>query len=201
MGMVFGRIPVETPKYEVLKSTNEYEIRKFPPSIVAEITYNPSEMKGNDVDGGFTILASYIGAFGNPKNTKTEQIAMTAPVITQTAPKSEKISMTAPVVTKSSGEKEVTMQFILPSKYKSVEEVPKPVDERVVVRAEGEKKYGVVRFNGVAGDEKVSVMVEKLKKGLEKDGYKVVGEYLLARYNPPWTLPMFRTNEVMIPVE
>uniref|UniRef100_A0A5B6YFV9 Heme-binding-like protein n=1 Tax=Davidia involucrata TaxID=16924 RepID=A0A5B6YFV9_DAVIN len=197
MGMVFGKICVETPKFEVVQSTDEYEIRKYSPSVVAEVTYDPSQFKGNK-DGGFTVLANYIGALGNPQNTKPEKIAMTAPVITKS---SEKIAMTAPVVTKTGEEKMVTMQFILPSKYTKAEEVPKPVDERVVIGEEGERKYGVVRFGGSATEEVVEGKVEKLKNNLERDGYKVIGEFVLARYNPPWTLPAFRTNEIMIPIE
>ncbi|GAA0165866.1 hypothetical protein LIER_21156 [Lithospermum erythrorhizon] len=197
MGMVFGKIKVATPKYEIIKSTMDYEVRKYFPSVIAQVTYDPSDMKG-DKDGGFSLLASYIGAFGNPKNTKQQPIAMTSPVITK---KSEKIDMTVPVVTKNEGTL-VTMQFILPEEYKKVEETPKPLDERVVVREEAERKYGVVTFSGVASDEVVEGKVGKLRKCLEKDGFKVVGDFVLARFNPPWiTLPMFRTNEVMIPVE
>ncbi|KAJ0027829.1 hypothetical protein Pint_35263 [Pistacia integerrima] len=198
MGMVFGKISVETPKFEVIQSTADYEIRKYAPSVVAQVTYEPSQFKGNK-DGGFSVLANYIGALGNPQNTKPEKIAMTAPVIT----KSEKIAMTAPVVTTGGGDekKMVTMQFILPDKYTKAEEAPQPVDERVVIREEGERKYAVVRFGGVATDEVVEEKVDKLKKSLERDGFKITGEFLLARYNPPWTLPSFRTNEVMIPVE
>ncbi|KAK7349936.1 hypothetical protein VNO77_07843 [Canavalia gladiata] len=200
MGLIFGKITVETPKYEVIKSTSDYEIRKYGPSVVAEVTYDPSDFKGNK-DGGFTLLANYIGALGNPQNTKPEKIAMTAPVITKDS--GEKIAMTAPVVTKDDeGEnKMVTMQFILPAKYEKAVEAPKPIDERVVIREEGEKKYGVVKFGGVATEKVVKEKVEKLKLNLEKDGFKVLGDFLLARYNPPWTLPMYRTNEVMIPVE
>ncbi|KAL5072978.1 hypothetical protein RYX36_011962 [Vicia faba] len=197
MGMVFGKIGVETPKYEVIKTTQDYEIRKYAPSVAAEVTYDPSQFKG-DKDGGFMILANYIGALGNPQNTKPEKIAMTAPVITKDS--AEKIAMTAPVVTNERN-KMVTMQFILPASYEKAEEVPKPIDERVVIREEGERKYGVVKFGGVASDEVVKEKVEKLKLSLEKDGFKVVGDFLLGRYNPPWTIPMFRTNEVMIPVE
>lgn len=197
MGMVFGKIGVETPKYEVIKTTPDYEIRKYAPSVAAEVTYDPSQFKGNR-DGGFMILANYIGALGNPQNTKPEKIAMTAPVITKDS--AEKIAMTAPVVTNERN-KMVTMQFILPASYGKVEDAPKPIDERVVIREEGERKYGVVKFGGVASDEVVKEKVEKLKLSLEKDGFKVVGEFLLGRYNPPWTIPMFRTNEVMIPVE
>lgn len=191
-----GKINVETPKYDVIQSTPDYEIRKYASSVIAEVTYDPTDLKG-DKDGGFKILANYIGAFGNPQNTKPEKIAMTAPVITKI---SEKIAMTAPVVTKE-GDKLVTMQFILPSKYSKAEDAPKPVDDRVVIREEGERKFGVVKFSGVAGDQVVKEKAEELKKCLERDGHKIIGEYELARYNPPFTLPPFRTNELMIPLE
>ncbi|XP_022767641.1 heme-binding-like protein At3g10130, chloroplastic [Durio zibethinus] len=200
MGLILGKITVETPKYEVVHSSADYEIRKYPPSVVAEVTYDPSQFKG-DKDGGFSVLANYIGALGNPQNAKPEKIAMTAPVITKSpGSESEKIAMTAPVVTK--GDKNmVTMQFLLPAMYKGAEEAPKPLDERVVIREEGERKYGVVKFGGVATDKVVEEKVDNLRKSLERDGHKVIGQFLLARYNPPWTIPAFRTNEVMIPVD
>ncbi|KAG5071498.1 hypothetical protein AAZX31_03G067100 [Glycine max] len=186
MGLVFGKISVETAKYEVIKSTSEYEIRKYAPSVVAEVTYDPSQFKGNK-DGGFMILANYIGAVGKPQNTKPEKIAMTAPVITKDSVggDGETIAMTAPVVTKEGGgegeegnknNKMVTMQFVLPAVYGKAEEAPKPTDERVVIREEGERKYGVVKFGGVASEQVVREKVEKLRESLEKDGFKVVGE-------------------------
>ncbi|KAL8094246.1 heme-binding-like protein At3g10130, chloroplastic [Apium graveolens] len=200
--LLFGKIIVETPKYEVLKSTTNYEIRKYLPNVVAQVKYTPSQFNG-DKDGGFKLLANYIGVFGNPLNKAPQKIAMTTPVITKLS--SEKIQMTTPVVTKSSGgegdDEEIVMQFILPSKYTKAEEVPEPVDERVVIREEGEKKYGVVKFGGTATEEVVEEKVGKLKECLEKDGVKVVGEYLLGRFNPTWTLSRFKTNELMIPVE
>lgn len=208
MGTIFGKISVETPKFEVLHTSPDYEIRKYSPSIVAQVTYDPAQLGGYR-DGGFSILANYIGALGQPQNKKPEKIAMTAPVITQSSESAaEKIAMTAPVITETASVAEkgdeammVTMQFVLPAKYNKVEEAPVPVDKRVVIREEVEKRYGVVRFSGVATDKVVENRVEKLKKSLERDGYKVVGQFLLARYNPPWTLPAFRTNEIMIPIE
>ncbi|XP_073009060.1 heme-binding-like protein At3g10130, chloroplastic [Typha latifolia] len=196
MGMMLGKITVETPKYELLHSSSDYEIRHYSPSVIAEVTYDPAQLRG-DRDGGFMVLAGYIGALGQPKNSKPEKIAMTAPVITKSP---EKIAMTAPVVTRG-GAGEVTMQFVLPSKYQRKEDAPVPLDERVVIKEEGEKKYGVVKFSGVATDKVVEGKVDKLKACLERDGYKVIGEFILARYNPPWTLPPLRTNEVMIPIE
>ncbi|KAL8476364.1 hypothetical protein ACS0TY_028877 [Phlomoides rotata] len=148
MGMAFGKIGVKTPKHEVITTTDDYKVRKY------------------------LILANYIGAFGKPQNKCPESIAMTAPVITKTA-SSEAIAMTAPVVTKG-GREEVMMRFILPSKYVKAEDAPRPVDERVVIREEGEKKYMVVRFSGVARENVVSKKVEELRKCLERDGYNVV---------------------------
>ncbi|KAF8110651.1 hypothetical protein N665_0081s0080 [Sinapis alba] len=237
MGMVFGKIVVETPKYTVAKSGDGYEVREYPPAVAAEVTYDPSEFKG-DKDGGFQVLAKYIGVFGKPENqkpekvavsspTEGEKIAMTSPVITKEGEKismtspvitkegekiamtspvitkeGEKIEMTSPVVTKEGGKKKtVTMQFLLPEMYKKAEEAPRPTDERVVIREEGGRKYGVVTFSGSAGERVVSEKVKKLTSDLERDGFKITGEFVLARYNPPWTLPPFRTNEVMIPIE
>ncbi|KAF8089041.1 hypothetical protein N665_0520s0039 [Sinapis alba] len=201
MGMVFGKIAVETPKHTVVKSGDGYEIREYPPAVAAEVTYDPSEFKG-DKDGGFMVLAKYIGVFGKPENQKPEKIAMTAPVITK---EGEKIAMTAPVVTKEGGgggeKKTVTMQFLLPEMYKKAEDAPHPTDERVVIKEEGGRKYGVVTFSGTAAESVVSEKVKKLRSDLERDGFKITGDFVLARYNPPWTLPPFKTNEVMIPVE
>ncbi|KAF2288575.1 hypothetical protein GH714_008700 [Hevea brasiliensis] len=64
--------------------------------------------------------------------------------------------------------KMVTVQFLLPAKHK--EEAPKPTDERVI-REEG-RGYGVVNFADVAADQVMKEKVEKLKKSLERDGYK-----------------------------
>ena len=86
MGMMLGKITVETPKYKTLEKKDEIEIREYEPSVVCEVTYDPKEMKRGR-DGGFMILAGYIGAIGTPCNKKGseggEKIAMTAPVITQ----------------------------------------------------------------------------------------------------------------------
>lgn len=214
MGTVLGRISVETPKYKVLSKSPDYEIREYQPSVVAEVTYDPSQMSRGR-DGGFMILANYIGAVGKPNNikpesqTEGEKIAMTAPVIThESSPQSQSIAMTAPVMTAEQttddesghAKKLVTMQFVLPSNY-TMENVPRPTDSRVSVKEVPMRKYGVVTFSGIADEALVQTMVQKLRKSLEDGGYQVTGDYVLGRYNPPWTLPFLRTNEVMLPLE
>ncbi|GMP40928.1 hypothetical protein CsSME_00011202 [Camellia sinensis var. sinensis] len=80
MGLVFRKIDVETPKFELIKSTNDYEIRKYSPSVIAEVTYDPTHFKGNK-DDCFMISANYIDIVGNPQNSTPEKITMKAPVI------------------------------------------------------------------------------------------------------------------------
>ncbi|CAM6082004.1 unnamed protein product [Calypogeia fissa] len=127
MGLFLGKILVETPKHEVIKKGIKYEIREYEPCIAAEVSYDASAIRGGR-DGGFMILASYIGAFGSPANKKAstsvtdsnvtdpndgrregekseekgQKIAMTAPVVTKSS-ESEAIAMTAPVITMEIG--------------------------------------------------------------------------------------------------
>lgn len=215
MGTVLGKISVETPKYSVVSSGDGYEIREYPSQLAAEVTYDPTTMK-RGADGGFMVLAAYIGAIGKPANVAAQgesgaKIAMTAPVITQEAQRGEpeKIAMTAPVVTQESeggseteGKKKlVTMQFILPAQYTSVESAPKPTDERVIVKEIPARKFGATTFSGVADDNLVEKKLAGLRTALEKAGFTITGQHLLARYNPPWTPGFLRTNEVLLPVQ
>ncbi|KAJ7548379.1 hypothetical protein O6H91_07G009800 [Diphasiastrum complanatum] len=245
MGLILGKINVETPKYEVLAKGKDYEIREYVPALIAEVTYDPSQMK-NGRGGGFMILANYIGALGKPNNVKAqskdgdiadedskgEKIAMTAPVLMQegmatahrdgqkiamTAPvltsqgeantEGERIEMTAPVLMHESDGKTanenktmMTMQFVLPSQY-TVDSVPRPTDPRVSVKELPRRKYGVLTFSGIANDSLTEKKVQELRKTLQEAGYNITGEHILAQYNPPWTVPFLRTNEVLLPVD
>ena len=98
---------VEQPKYQVVESSGDIEIRDYPPMIVAE-----AEVSGDRRDAigkGFRFIADYI--FGN--NTTAQKVPMTAPVTQQG---SEKIAMTAPVTQQGDGNT-WRVRFIMPSSY------------------------------------------------------------------------------------
>mmetsp|Transcript_26982 Transcript_26982/g.76029 ORF Transcript_26982/g.76029 Transcript_26982/m.76029 type:complete len:187 (+) Transcript_26982:112-672(+) len=92
MGQIFGKIEVEMPKHEVLRSADFYEIRKYPAQVAVE-TSSSVDDQGRPENKQFSRLASYIGVFGNPKNIKAAEeggsgetgakVAMTAPVVMQ----------------------------------------------------------------------------------------------------------------------
>ncbi|KAL3677481.1 hypothetical protein R1sor_027429 [Riccia sorocarpa] len=183
MGMFLGKIAVETPKYTVVEKGTNYEVREYSSWVVAETTYDPSKTRGGR-DGGFMLLASFIGAFGS--SDSGEKIAMTAPVITKE--------------NESGGEKLTTMQFVLPANY-TMDNVPKPTDSKVVVREMPSRKVGVITFSGSATESLTKQKLEVLETALKGAGYRITGEHMLARYNDPFTLWFLRTNEVMVPVE
>ncbi|GJD12164.1 hypothetical protein Gasu2_62740 [Galdieria sulphuraria] len=195
MGSVVGKVSVEQPLYEIEKKTSEYEIRKYPSLRVAEV-YR-SELKGEtsnyDFESqAFRILASYIGVFGEPKNKDNSnqqvKISMTAPVLSKPIEALE---------TRSSGN---SMAFILPKEYSEQKEPPEPVDSRVHLRVVPPRKVAVVTFRGTVNRETLEAeRAERFMEQLKKDGYRLLSsEWELARYNPPFTPPPLRRNEILV---
>lgn len=181
---------VETPSYEVIRSDRSIEIRRYNPMIIAEV-----QMDGNREDAigdGFRILADYI--FGN--NEIRKDIAMTAPVQQQ---KSTKIAMTAPVQQEYVGDT-WKISFVMPSKY-SIQTLPLPVNDRVTLKEIVSKQFVVIKFSGTNSDENVKEHEKKLMEYVQTNYLSVIGSPKYAFYNPPWTLPPMRRNEVMIEIQ
>lgn len=178
---------VEQPNYEIESSLDSYEIRRYDPMIVAEVSLNGS--REESISAGFRLLADYI--FGN--NIVEERIAMTAPVQQE---RSEKIAMTAPVQ-----QQEVdgawNVRFIMPSQY-SMETLPKPRNQRVALRQIPSKRYVVITFSGTNSDANIKKNEQRLKAYIEANALQTVGSPKYAFYNPPWTLPFLRRNEILI---
>ena len=140
--------------------------------------------------------------------TTGEKVAMTAPVITTASTQAsgdsvgeqEKIAMTAPVLT--SGGEHQTMAFLLPSKY-TTDNAPEPTDARVKLKEIPPRYEAVHQYNGRSDMTNCGPKVEQLREHLQLDGVKVRegGSWHLDRYNPPFTIPWLRTNEIHIPVE
>lgn len=188
-----GAMATEEPVYRVMEKSGSFELRRYDPMIVAE-TFVSGSMK--DASGsGFRLIADYIFGNNTVRNGGNGEIAMTAPV-TLTA-QSEKISMTAPVsMERSAGQWRV--HFVMPSKY-TLDTLPVPNNPAVKLREIPATHYAVLRFSGFAGETKVAAKVTELKGWLAEREIEPLGSPELARYNPPWTLPFLRRNEVMIP--
>jgi hypothetical protein len=180
---------VEQPKYQVVESSGNIEIRDYAPQIVAE-----AEVAGDRRDAirkGFRIIADYI--FGN--NTSAQKVPMTAPVTQQG---SEKIAMTAPVTQQGDGNT-WRVRFVMPSSY-TIETLPKPNNPAVKLKEIGAKRYAVIRFSGMAGEDSLKRRTEELNAFISAKNLTPLSAPTYAFYNPPWTLPFLRRNEVMVEI-
>ena len=180
---------VEHPKYTLVERSGNIEIRDYAPMIVAEteVTGDRREAIGK----GFRLIADYI--FGN--NTASKKVAMTAPVTQQG---SEKIAMTAPVTQQGDG-KSWLVRFIMPSKY-TMETLPKPNNAAVKLKEVPGKRFAVIRFSGMGGKESLDRHTKELEEFLSAKNLTPLSPPTYAFYNPPWTLPFLRRNEVLVEI-
>ena len=181
----------EEPKYSVLEKEPPFEVRLYAPMIIAEVQVDGDLDEASSQ--GFRLIAAYI--FG--QNQVSEKIAMTAPVtIEDQTTKSAKIAMTAPVAIESKADK-WTVSFVMPAEY-TMESIPRPINPQVQLRQIPAVKKAVISFTGFYNQQKVSEKTLELEQWMESRNLKGAGIPNFARYNPPWTLPFMRRNEVMI---
>jgi SOUL heme-binding protein len=180
---------VEQPKYQVIESSGNIEIRDYAPMIVAE-----AEVAGDRRDAigkGFRIIADYI--FGN--NTAAQKVPMTAPVTQQG---SEKIAMTAPVTQQGDGNI-WWVRFVMPSSY-TMKALPKPTNPVVKLKEIGATRYAAIRFSGMADEDSLKRRTEELNAFISAKNLTPLSAPTYAFYNPPWTLAFLRRNEVMVEI-
>lgn len=186
---------IEEPKFDVLESHDDYEIRRYAPYIVAEVTVDgPMRDAGNEA---FRILADYI--FGS--NSDATKMNMTAPVESQSATSGTRMKMTAPVISEQSGDdgQRYRYAFVIEQKY-DLDTVPKPLDDRIELRETKERVVAVRRFSGSWRESNFQKHTEKLMAALKRDGIEPVKPPSQARYNAPFVPTFFRRNEVIVEI-
>lgn len=211
MGLTAGSMAmaVEEPKFEVTAQDGNCEVRRYAPVIVAE-TYVEGDMDAASRKG-FKLIADYI--FGNNQLAGTaaekasEKIAMTAPVTAEPVVASGKIAMTAPVtlepVAAASSMASATqwrIHFVMPSQY-SMQTLPQPNNEAVKLRAMPARNFAVLSYSGFNTASRVQEKTDELALWMKSRNLEAVGAPQLARYDPPWTLPMWRRNEIQMEIK
>lgn len=190
----------EEPKFDLLLKEDDLEVRRYAPQIIAE-TFVDGDMDSAS-SRGFRLIADYI--FGN--NQKAG-IAMTVPVVVEPAAGSEKIAMTAPVSIEPQTEQEGAMagakrwriHFVMPSQYSMVT-LPKPVNPLVSLREIPAKRFAAITYTGFNTESSVQAKTDELARWMKSKNLEAIGKPQLARYNPPWTLPFLRRNEILLEV-
>ncbi len=231
VGQLVGiRAGTEQPPYEVVGKVGEAEIRRYAPQIAAEaLVEGPVEtarnegfrrvagyifgdntaqasvamtapvVQGREAGGGSQSIAMTAPVV-QARAGKSESIAMTAPVVQARSGQSQSIAMTSPVVQQPAGKETWSIQFIMPSKY-TMETLPRPNDPRVRLVEIPARTFAVVRFSGLGRQEAVAKHEQALDAALAGSSWRASGEAVTWYYDPPWTLPFLRRNEVARPVE
>ena len=186
----------EEPEYTILNQVDNFELRRYDPQIVAQTWVTGDQKQAGNK--GFKILADYIFGNNTAPSGESSKISMTSPVKMQPqradSDQSQKIAMTSPVAMQEQDGK-WRVRFVMPSKY-TMQTLPKPNNDEVSIIEVPVKTYGVIKFSGLTGEEKVATKTAQLKEWMQN--LNIVGTPEMARYNPPWTLPFMRRNEIMI---
>jgi hypothetical protein len=187
----------EEPKFSIIEKSEPFELRTYAPQLVAEV-----KVEG-DLDAassqGFRLIAAFI--FG--QNQVSEKISMTVPVGIETA-QSTKIAMTVPVGIEASkdsakGVNQWVFSFVMPSEY-TMATLPKPVNPLVTIRELPAQKRAAITFSGFYNEAKVLEKTRALEEWIKSKQLQAIGSPQFARYNPPWSIPFMRRNEILITV-
>lgn len=185
--MIMGN--AEQPEYKLVKTNGNIEIRDYPPMILAEVEVSGERKEA--IKEGFKILADYI--FGN--NTSIQKNDITQSTAKEV---NEKISMTAPVMQQKHKDT-WKVRFIMPKMF-SMETLPRPNSEMIQLIPVQSKRFAAIRFSGIASEGNIECYTNELKDYISAENLEAIGGVILAFYNPPWTLPFFRRNEIMIEI-
>jgi DNA gyrase inhibitor GyrI len=183
-----GCATVPEPAHKVVARIDGYEVREYAGYLVAETTVSGPWKEA--LNEGFRRLFSYIS--GNNEGSAT--VAMTAPVLSR---EPEKIAMTAPVLQEPGTGDGQVVSFIAPASY-TMETIPAPKDSRVRIRQVPPYTAAVLRYGGWTDPETIERKTGELRSLLARDGRTPIPPFLSAQYNPPWTIPPFRRNEIIV---
>lgn len=188
---VVGGKAAEEPAFRLIAEDGAFQIRDYPALTVARTVVETDE-RGPAVRKGFGRLFDYIqGA-----NAGRAGIEMTAPVLTAPITKPETIAMTAPVLSAPLGAGWETA-FVLPQGM-TAQTAPVPTDPSVEIATIPARRVAVVRFAGVLEADAIARERALLEDWLGARGLSHLGDWQAAGYNPPWTIPAYRRNEVIV---
>ncbi len=172
---------IPQPAYRLVKRQGHFEIRAYEPMVLAEIQV--PGFRRDATNDGFRALASYIlGA-----NNKNERIAMTIPVTTQP---SDDVG----------GQKGWTVRFIMPP-GSTLGDLPKPDDKNISLIETDVARAAVIRFSGRTTDSSLKKNSLALKNWIKEEHLLPTAPATFAFYDPPFTLPFLRRNEVLVGIE
>lgn len=174
---VFGiRLNAE-PEYEVLQRDGALEIRRYPVLVTAHTDLGKDNDASNEA--GFKRLAEYI--FGGNNEQRS-------------------LPMTAPVLEEYTGE-HWRMAFVMPQEI-SERTAPTPTDTAVKLLTQPSQLVATLRYSGKADEDTIREKSTELLAWINThSAYRAISVARSAQYDPPFTIPFLRRNEIHITVD
>ena len=168
-----SRTAYESAEYSVIEKDGSFEIRQYP-DLMLVTTKTESDLQGND--GSFMRLFGYISGANE---------------------KEQKVSMTTPVFMESGEEATGQMGFVIPKQVAS-SGAPQPSAADVKIRKREGGRFAVIRFSGRLDSKSAEKQEAKLREWIAEKRLECEDEAEQAGYDPPFTPPFLRRNEVLI---
>lgn len=167
---------LEQPDYEVIAELpGDVEIRRY-----AARTYAASRVDGTGMEArrqGFRLLFNYITG----ENAGEEEISMTIPVATEIK------------------DREHVMQFFLPQDYTAAN-APQPKNPNVSIGTLEPRIEAALEYTGSQSVQRAEMHAKLMTDALAKSDWKMSGDIRSMFYNPPFSIPFLRRNEVVVAV-
>jgi len=168
---------IEHPVYVLVRADADFELRDYPPLVVAEVSNAGSRERASGAS--FNRLAAYIFAKDRPAG-------------------GDKIAMTAPVLQDETKPGEWRMRFVMPAQYTLATLPPAPSD--ITLTEMPARRMAAIRFSGNGGASDLALMEARLRDWMMSQGLIPAGEAEFAFYDAPMVPGPLRRNEVLIPV-
>lgn len=172
-----ARLFSEKADYKIESIDGDFEVRQYAPRVHAETVLNAAPWK-QSLDEGFNRLANYI--FGG--NSRQLKIAMTAPVM-----------VTVGAMDRATR----SVAFKMPDSQ-PFETLPAPSDRQITLRRIPARRVAALGYSGRYGAEVPARQRQELLTYVRAAGLLPIGDVTFAGYDPPWTLPWLRRNEVQV---
>ena len=172
---VSGKSDVKIAPYDVLEKDEQFEVRHYKSLILVTTPM----INLNEKKNPFYKLFNYISG----ENDQKKEISMTAPVF----------------MDQKNGMAE-TMSFVMPNDF-SIKTTPVPIDQAINIEEINDYTVATIKFSGRLSQENIAEHQKILDNWIAAKKYQVIGQPKTAGYNPPFTIPALRRNEILVPIE
>ena len=167
----------EQQKYRVVKRLDDLEIREYEACILMQVSVTGDFMSAGSI--AFRPLVNFISG-----SNQTRQ----------------KIAMTAPVIQESASDREHLVSFVLPAGM-SPDDVPLPTDSRVEMVPTPAHFAAARRFGRGWNEHRFETEGQQLLNAVKAAGLVPIGAIYWARFDPPWKPGFLKRNEAIIKIE